>query len=77
MSGLPIWAAWSIVVPLILLSPIIAFLLALAAEIVVCAFVDAGVPIWAMLSAVTAALILWRLARRAAPGRPAVSSESP
>ncbi len=35
MNSLPTWAVWSIVVPLVLLSPIIAFFLALAAEIVV------------------------------------------
>jgi hypothetical protein len=38
MSSLPPWAIWQIVVPLVLLSPVIAFLLALTAEIAVWAF---------------------------------------
>jgi hypothetical protein len=37
MDGLPTWAVWSIVVPLVLLSPVIALLLALAAEVMVLA----------------------------------------
>jgi hypothetical protein len=35
MKSLPTWAVWSIVVPLVLLSPVIAFQIALAAEIAV------------------------------------------
>jgi hypothetical protein len=32
MNSLPTWAVWGFVVPLVLLSPVTAFLLALAAE---------------------------------------------
>jgi hypothetical protein len=37
---------WSIVLPLVLLSPVIAFSLALAVEILVCALVDEGAPVY-------------------------------
>jgi hypothetical protein len=63
MSSLPTWAVWSIVVPLVLLSPVIAFLLALAAEMLVWAVVDAGAPTGAAVAAVAGLLILWRKAR--------------
>jgi hypothetical protein len=35
MSSLPTWAAWSIVVPLVLLSPVLGFVLAITLEIAV------------------------------------------
>jgi hypothetical protein len=44
MDSLPTWAVWGVVVPCVVLSPVIAFLLAMAAEIAICAVVDAGAP---------------------------------
>jgi hypothetical protein len=44
MSTLPTWAIWSIVVPLVLFSPVIAFFLALAAGLVFASVWDAGAP---------------------------------
>jgi hypothetical protein len=35
MGSLSTWAVWSIVVPCVLLSPVIAFLLAIGAEVLV------------------------------------------
>jgi hypothetical protein len=63
MKSLPTWAVWSIVVPLVLLSPVIAFLLALAAEIAVWAVVDAGAPAGTALAASAALLIFLRKVR--------------
>jgi hypothetical protein len=58
MSGLPNGAVWSIVVQMVLLSPVIARLLALAAEIAVWAVVYAGAPTGVALAAVAGLLIL-------------------
>jgi hypothetical protein len=60
MSSLPTWAVWSIVVPLVLLSPVIAFLLAIMAEILVFALVDAGAPALVLLGAGVSGLVLFR-----------------
>jgi hypothetical protein len=72
MSSLPTWAVWSIVVPLVLLSPVIAFLLALAAEILVFAIVDAGAPAVMLVGAGLGGLLVFlrlRLrSRHTAPG---------
>ena len=71
MSSIPTWAVWAIVVPF-LLSPVLAFLLAIAAEIVICALVDIGRPAVLVLGIGAGALVLFRTlrvrARRAAPG---------
>jgi hypothetical protein len=61
---------WSIILLLVLLSPVIAFLLALAADIAVCALVDAGAGAVIVLGAGAAAAFLLRrlgLSRRANP----------
>jgi hypothetical protein len=42
MSSIPTWAVWAIVVPLVLLSPVLAFLLAIAAEIVIAPWSTSG-----------------------------------
>ena len=65
MSNLPTWAVWSIVVPLVLLSPVIAFLLAMAAEILVFALVDAGAPGLVLLGGGVGSLVLFRRIRPA------------
>jgi hypothetical protein len=65
MSSLPTWAAWSIAVPLVLLTPVIAFLLALAAEILVVALVDARAPALVLLGAGVGGLVLFRRIRPA------------
>jgi hypothetical protein len=50
-SRLPPWAVWSIVVPLVLLSPVIAFLMAMAVEIGTVAVLDVGGPLLVVLGA--------------------------
>jgi hypothetical protein len=45
------------------LSPVIAFLLAMAAEIAICAVVDAGAPAVVVLGAGTTGLVLFRRLR--------------
>ncbi len=44
MDNLPTWAVWGVVVPCVVLSPVIAFLLANAIEIIIGCLVDAGAP---------------------------------
>ena len=79
MNSLPTWAVWGVVVPLVLLSPVIMFLLAVTIESLIWALVDAGAPAGAALAAVASLLILWRRVRiraqRAASS--AISSASP
>lgn len=65
MSSFPTWAIWSIVVPLVLLSPVIAFLLAMSAEILVFALVDAGAMARVLLGVGLAGLVLLRRLRPA------------
>ena len=60
MSSLPTWAVWSIVVPCALLSPVIAFFLAIAVEIVVGSLVDAGAPALLVVGAGAGTLLLFR-----------------
>jgi ABC-type transport system involved in cytochrome c biogenesis permease component len=73
MSSIPTWAGWSIVVPLILLSPIIALLLTLATEIVIVCLVDVGAPAFVLLGAGVGGLLLLRALRES---RRAASSET-
>jgi hypothetical protein len=81
MKSLPTWAVWSIVAPLMLLSPVIALMLAIVGEALICAIIDLGPPTGAVLAALAGMLILWRKARlrarRPAPRRLATSGESP
>jgi uncharacterized membrane protein len=60
MSCLPTWAVWSIFVLLILLSPVIAFLLAMVAEMLIWTVVDEGVPAAVALGAAFGGLFLFR-----------------
>lgn len=64
MDRLPTWAVWSIVLPLVLLSPIIAFFLAIAAEIVIGGLIDAGAPGLVLAAAGLAGLVLVRRLRK-------------
>ncbi len=72
MSSIPTWAVWVIVVPLVLLSPVVAFLLAIAAEILIWTVVDIGAPAIVVLGIGAGGLFLFRRlrvrARRAASG---------
>jgi hypothetical protein len=72
MSRLPPWAVWSIVVPLVLLSPVIMFLLAVTIESLIWALVDAGAPALVLIGAGVCGLLLLRrlrlASRRAASG---------
>jgi hypothetical protein len=63
MDSLPTWAVWSIVMALVLLSPVIAFLLALAVEILICALVDEGAPVALVFGAAGGGLFLFRRLR--------------
>ncbi|MBV8772730.1 MAG: hypothetical protein JO166_10455 [Deltaproteobacteria bacterium] len=63
MSSLPAWAAWSIVVPLVLLSPVVGLLLAFAAEILIVSMMDIGAPAVALVGAGAGGLLLFRALR--------------
>ncbi len=63
MSSIPTWAVWTIVVPLVLFSPVIAFLLAIAVEILICSLVDIGAPAFVLLGAGIAGPLLFRALR--------------
>ncbi len=67
MSSLPTWAIWSIIVPAVLLSPALAFLLAIAAEILIGSLVDAGAPALLALIIVAAGGLFLRRKLRAYP----------
>ena len=73
MSRPPSWVIWFIVAAAAILSPVLAFLMAIAIEIVVVALVDAGaLPI---LAFVTAGAVGWLLLRNLCVrprGRPTV-----
>lgn len=69
MHNLPTWAVWAIVVPLVLLSPVIAFFLAMAAEIVIGALVDAGAPALFLLAGGAGGLLLLRRLRAGAQAK--------
>ena len=60
MSNLPSWAVWSIAVPCILLSPVIAFFLALAVAILVSCLAEAGASALLLAGAGVATLMLLR-----------------
>jgi len=63
MSSLPIWAFWSIIVAGVLLSPALAFLLAVAIEVLIGCLVDAGMPALLMVGAGVGGLLLFRKLR--------------
>lgn len=71
MNSLPTWAVWGVVVPLVLLSPVIMFLLAVTIESLIWALVDAGAPTLTLLGVGVGGLLLLRRlrgSRRAASG---------
>jgi nitrate reductase gamma subunit len=74
MSNLPTWAVWSVVVPLLLLSPVIMLLLAVTIESLIWAAVDAGAPALVLLAAGVSGLLMLRRLRLAS--RRAASSET-
>ena len=61
MSSVRNWAASSAIVALILLSPIVAFLVVIAAEMLIDLVMEVGVPV---VCAVAAAIVGWVLFRR-------------
>ena len=63
MDSLPTWAVWSIVVPLVLMSPVIVLLLAMAVEIPVFALVDGGARALVLVGAGAGGLLLFRTLR--------------
>jgi hypothetical protein len=75
MHSLPAWTIWAIVVPLVLLSPVIAFFLALAAEIVIGGVIDAGAPALLLIGAGVGGLVLVRRLRRTRE-RPTLESQA-
>jgi hypothetical protein len=74
LSSLPTWAVWLIVVPLVLRSPVIAFLLAIAVEMLAWGMVDTGVPRLVLVGGSAAGLVLFRRLR--ARSRHAASGEA-
>ena len=65
MRSVPALAVWSIVVPLVLLSPVIMLLLAVTIESLIWALVDAGAPALVLLGAGVCGLLLLRRLRLA------------
>ena len=63
MDSLPTGAVWGVVVPLLLLSPVIMFLLAVTIESLIWASVDAGPPALVLIGAGAAGLLLLRRLR--------------
>jgi hypothetical protein len=61
MNSLPTWATWSIAAAA-LLSPVLAFLMAIAVEILIGSLMQAGVPL--LLAFVVAAALGWLLFRK-------------
>jgi hypothetical protein len=75
MDSLPTWALWSIVIPCVLVSPVIAFLLAIATSIVIGALVDAGASALVLVGVGAGAVLLLR--KLSAPRLRASRSGSP
>ena len=62
MSSLPVWAELSIIAAAVLLSPVFAFLMAIAVEILIGLLVEAGAPV--LPAFVATGAIGWMLLRR-------------
>ena len=62
MNSFPKWTLLSIIVVAVLLSPVLAFLLAIAVEILIGSLMEAGVPALSLL--VVAGAIGWSLFRK-------------
>jgi hypothetical protein len=63
MDSLPTWAVWLIVVPLVLMSPVIVLLLAMAVEILVFVLVGDGAPALVLVGDEAGGLLLFRMLR--------------
>ena len=70
MRNLPTWAPLSIITVAVLLSPVLAFLTAIAVEILIGLLVEAGAPVLSALVA-TGWLLFRKLRRRPGPPPPA------
>jgi hypothetical protein len=64
MDSVPTWAGWSLIAAGVLLSPVLAFLLAIAVEILVVSVVEAGAPAFALVGAAGGLFVLHKLRRR-------------
>lgn len=64
MDSVPSWAGWSLIAAGVLLSPVLAFLLAIAVEILVVSLLEAGAPAFALVGAAGALIVLRKLRRR-------------
>ena len=62
MRNLPVWAPWSIITVAVLLSPVLAFLIVIAVEILIDLLVEAGEP--ALPALVVTGAIGWPLFRK-------------
>ena len=73
MRNLPAWASLSIITVAVLLSPVLAFLMAIAVEILIGLLVEADAPVLPVLIATGATLmaLVSQAARRPDPPRPA------
>jgi hypothetical protein len=65
MSNLRTWAKWSVVAVVLLLSPVFAFLTAIAVEVLIDLVIEVGVP--AMLDMMAIGAILWLLFHKHGP----------
>ena len=61
VRSVPIWAMWSVAVA-VLLSPVLAFLMAIAVEILIGSLMDAGLPV--LLPLAIAGAFAWLLLRK-------------
>ena len=62
MDSLPTWTIWSIAAAAVLLSPVLAFLMAIAVEVLIGALKDAGV--FPLLAIIVAGAIGWSMLRK-------------
>ncbi|HXO89513.1 MAG TPA: hypothetical protein VN849_01855 [Stellaceae bacterium] len=74
MRNLPMWAPLSIITVAVLLSPVLAFLTAIAVEILIGLLVEAGAPVLSALVATGA--IAWPLSRKLRRRREATPIET-
>src|SRR6267142_1044465 len=72
MRNLPAWASLSIITVAVLLSPVLAFLMAIAVEILIGLLVEADAPVLPVLIA-TGATLMALVSQAAPPPRPAAT----
>jgi predicted membrane protein len=63
MGNVPSWAGWSLIAAGVLLSPMLALLMAIAIEILVVSVVEAGPPAFALVGAGGGLFLLHKLRR--------------